>query len=326
MRLVQDAKKIRLARQAMVRAIKSGETRKVDTVLGFQGESFPAKVLWSELLGIWLYPGLIKGSRYWNAFGTGPMKKGSVDITCEVNFPLSGIDRRIAGAVVEDEANNLYIAHRGRIGGGKAGVGTQLFWDNFDGGSPTIVVDGDRETRMAMIGPLNSPKLGIHLRFFVQEVQRIKGQATADGHPDKIFRLQDFRNEFEGIKTIRITEIYQAACDHGIVVNRLRQCLKDIGCATGKDKFRDLYVHRNGKVTSLFEVKPDCSTTSLYTAIGQLFFHSLGLPSNPDRVIVLPANTPEKLIGKLKQLQLKVLLFDWNEGEPLFRNLAQTKF
>ena len=58
-------------------------------------------------------------------------------------------------------------------------------------------------------------------------------------------------------------------CDHGIVVKHLRRCLQEQGHSTGKDRFRDLYVHRKGRITSLFEVKTDTSTASIYSAVGQ---------------------------------------------------------
>ena len=102
-----------------------------------------------------------------------PVKwRSGVGITCEINFPLSGINRRVAGAVAEDAAGDLHILHRGRIGGGRAGTGAELFWAHF-AGDRVVATDGDRDTTFAVIGPVGSPKLVRGLRFFVKEVDRI---------------------------------------------------------------------------------------------------------------------------------------------------------
>jgi 5-methylcytosine-specific restriction protein A len=75
-------------------------------------------------LGIWLACDVIGKSRYWNAFGTrNPKQNKMVPIGCEINFPLFGIDRRVSGGVAEDETGRLSLVHRGRIGGGRKGIG-----------------------------------------------------------------------------------------------------------------------------------------------------------------------------------------------------------
>ena len=118
-----------------------------------------------RISGIWFGWSLIENSRYWNAFGTrSPKQSKEVPICSEMNFPLSRIDRRISGAVAEDERGGLFIVHRGQIGGGRKGIGAELFWNRFDG-SPSTVVDGDRDTEMVVVGALNSPKLLQHIQF-----------------------------------------------------------------------------------------------------------------------------------------------------------------
>jgi endonuclease III len=149
--------------------------------VGFQGESHRKNVLWSDSLGIWMLAEVIEGSRYWNAFGIeNPTRQSGVGITCEINFPLTGINRRVAGAVAEDTAGDLHILHRGRIGGGRAGIGAELFWAHF-AGDRVVATDGDRETTFAVIGSAGSPKLASGLRFFVKEVDRIKGLEVGSG-------------------------------------------------------------------------------------------------------------------------------------------------
>lgn len=179
--VVQDGKKIRRAKQALRKALKSRGGRSIAATVGFQGESWRKKVLWSDSLGIWMLAEVIEGSRYWNAFGIqNPTRRSDVGITCEINFPLSGINRRVAGAVAEDAAGDLHILHRGRIGGGRAGIGAELFWVHF-AGDRVVATDGDRDTTFAVIGSVGSPELASGLRFFVKEVDRIKGLEVRSG-------------------------------------------------------------------------------------------------------------------------------------------------
>jgi hypothetical protein len=88
--------------------------------IGHMGESFEGKVFCATNLGIWFIPRKQTGNRYWNAFGVGrPSRDAHVFSTCEINFPLQGLDRRIGGAFARDEAGKIFVVHRGKIGGGK---------------------------------------------------------------------------------------------------------------------------------------------------------------------------------------------------------------
>ena len=74
------------------------------------------------------------GNRYWNAFGTGhPYAGDTLHITCEICIPLSGVNRRIAGAFGEGQDGTVYLLHSGKIGGGKEGVGKNAFLAQFHG-------------------------------------------------------------------------------------------------------------------------------------------------------------------------------------------------
>ena len=148
-----------------------------------------------------------------------------VPICCEINFPLSGIDRRISGAVAEDESGGLFLAHRGQIGGGRKGIGAELFRNHFDG-EWSIVVDGDRETKLVVVGSIESPRLLRQIQFFIREVERIKLLAHPQDNQDspengggESIEIEDIGEEFEGTKTYTVTRKIDAACDHGIIVS-----------------------------------------------------------------------------------------------------------
>lgn len=333
LRIIADADIMKEARNQMISAFRRDGAERVSTVIGYPGGNQSSKVYWAEDLGIWLACEVIEKSRYWNAFGTwNPKQNKTVPICCEINFPLSGIDRRIGGAVAEDERGRLFLVHRGHIGGGRKGIGAELFWKHFDG-KPSIVVDGDRETELVVVGSIESPRLLRQIQFFVREVERIKKLAhSPDDHasPDNAggesVEIQDIGEEFERTKTYTVTPNIDAACDHAIIVNRLRQRLRKQGYSTGKDRFRDLYVHRNGGITSLFEVKPDTSTTSIYTAVGQLLIYSVVQTSKPKLVFVAPEELSVQARIKLEKIGIDVLGYRWLDGEPDFPGLAERQF
>src|SRR6187455_314582 len=98
-------------------------------------------------------------------------------ITCEINLPRSGADRKVAGIIVSDEAGALYLAHSGRLS--KAGFREFL----ADGVWRTMAwPDGD-ETKALVIAPLDSPRLTRLIGRFVEAVARFKEGDTPPTQP-----------------------------------------------------------------------------------------------------------------------------------------------
>jgi len=333
LRIVEDGGVIKKARDTVVRAFHWYGSEKVRTVVGYPGGHETVTAHWAEDLGVWFAGDVIANSRYWNAFGTwSPKQDKMVPICCEINFPLSGINRRISGAVAEDERGRLFLVHRGQIGGGRRGIGAELFWKHFDG-SPATVVDGDRDTEVVVVGSIDSPRFLRQIQFFVHEVDRIKLLAhpreTSGSNEEQAedgIEIKDPGEGFQGTKTYTIAQRIDAACDHGIIVRSLRRHLRKIGYSIGKDRFRDLYVHRHGRITSLFEVKPDTSTTSIYTAVGQLLLHSVGQQGHSKLVFVAPEELSAEMRRKLKTLSIEVLGYRWVDDDPEFPEIARFAF
>jgi len=334
-RVLERASEIRRVRKDILAAFRNHGAKSVRANLGFQGENVDVQVLWAEDLGIWLAPSVISGSRYWNAFGTMDPHGGSVPITCEVNLPLHGIDRRVGGIAVADEQGRTILVHRGRIGGGREGIGSELFWSHYEGKRLTVW-DGDRETDVAAVAEIGSPRFVRQVQFFVQEVERIKalvakgqpgeqGGAAPHAGPEK-FEIKAIGDEFAGTKTYTVSRTVNAVCDHGPIVKKLRELLGKRGYSTGKDTFRDLYVYHGKKVTSLFEVKPSTDRQSIYSAVGQLLLHSVDLNPRPKLFFVAPAAISASLRATLQLISIEVLGFEWEDGEPIFPGLESWKF
>ncbi len=135
LKVVEEESAIRRYQRQFVRAFRPLAEETIPVNLGHPGASVRARVSWSNRLGIWFFSRRIGTLGYWHAFGIGRPEGGAnIPITCEINFPLCGIDRRTGGAFAEDHAGRVFVVHRGKLGGGRKGIGKSLFENHYRGG------------------------------------------------------------------------------------------------------------------------------------------------------------------------------------------------
>ena len=236
-------------------------------------------------------------------------------IPCVVSVPFEDINRRVGGAFAVDGDDKVYLMHRGRIGGGRSGIGKNLFLENFRG-KWKRVQDGDVLSNLALIGAPSSPQFPYQITHFVYEVQRIK-EGVSETKPD-IQLLHTFKKEFSGKRKYKVGKV-EAECNHGRVVNNLERQLRSIGFATGNKYPIDLYVlDQNDRITVLFEIKTDSTSTSCYEAVGQLLFYAAKLPRKPLLVAVFPDSLDNHCIDTFRKIGLETLAYRWVGNEPSF--------
>lgn len=323
LRVLDNESSISKAQQRFVEQFNQFVDKRIPVKLGYPGGSFEDEVSWCAELDIWICSRTIAGSRYWNAFGIGrPAERKNVSITCEINFPLRGIDRRVAGAFVASSHGEVYVVHRGRIGGGRKGIGKSLFEENHIG-AWIDVEDGKVENTVALIGGLHSPRFARQVSHFVSEVGRIKGLVSSGSSLTGISSdVHEFREEFTGKKRYKAEKQIEAQCDHGLIVNKLVSVLRNLGLQVGNDRNRDLYiVDSTDRITTIFEIKTDISTTSLYSAVGQLMLYSIGLAGHPRLVLTIPERVGKTLENKLNELGIALLIYGWSNDEVVFGGL-----
>jgi len=325
--VVDDRQAIKRYNGQFVDSFRKAGTRTIKAIVGYRGGSELMPLYWNEHLGIWFGASTAE-RRYWNAFGTVEPREGKgVSISCEINFPMEGIDRRIGAAFVSADERDVLIVHRGRIGGGRKGIGSELFRDNFSG-SWLVTQDASRESEVAVVGALAAERSPKQIAAFVREVERIKRLRNASAGPfvQPQFQPNEFEKEHAGKRRYSLSRSIEADCDHAIVVNALRDKLATMRYTVGNDRFRDLYIHKNGLLTCLFEAKSDTSTTNIYTAIGQLYLHSANLPSRPKLFLVVPNDLDQDLERKLAKLKINVVRYSWAGDEPEFATLCSHAF
>jgi len=300
-------------------------TQAFDRKIGYHSGYNQEKVYWHDDLGFWwLLNRTVAGNRWWCCYGIeNPEHQDMLSITVETNSPFEGVNRRIGGLFVKDEAGRVYIAHSGKVGGGRPGIGKEAFWESYGGEQvETVEWPDGRESRTIVISPVDSERLPAHIARFVHEVARFKN-AAASGKPairrERLRRI--FTPEFEGQRRgyTPAGEI-EARCDHGTVVRQLYEVLTDDGHEAVNDR-RDLYILAGDEVTHLFEVKTDLSTTSLYQGVGQLMLHGAAKEPTPKRILVVPVQPDKDTRQALDRLGIGVLVFDWSDGQPVFPHL-----
>lgn len=249
--------------------------------------------------GIWFGTKDLTKSRYWNAFGFQTEEKGPLHITAEINFAHEGVNNRIGGLFAKDARTGKYfVLHRGKVGGGRKGVGKKAFKNFYDGQFVEVKQNHDfRE--VILVAGIDDPFDAVHR--FAESVRDFKETIKAGKFvkpPTTDESLVGFRPEFAGIKSGKRNAEFEYETYHGVVVNQLRQHLSEIESG-GKEfntQFVDLGFRRGNKITSLYEVKTSCNRQSIYTGIGQLMVHSSG-DKTIKKTLVLPE--PENLSGEI---------------------------
>jgi len=152
---------------------------KVKRKIGHLGMSYEVEVhsngnLWytTELLGD------RNPQRYWNAFGLESSDNPS-NIVVEINIPISRIYRRVSGFFAkESKTNDIFLLHRGGIGGGREGIGKRAFvaWCRRKRPPKWVEVDeGEGSSAYAvLVGSLTAETFLEDLTSFVRDVFEFK--------------------------------------------------------------------------------------------------------------------------------------------------------
>lgn len=324
LRIIEDKLTIKKCQKQFAKSFKDFMDEKIPVTIGHPGASFKATVLWSHRFGIWVFSKKME-TRYWNIFGIGYPDKGSgIPMTCEINFPVAGIDRRTGGALARDQMGGIYVVHRGKIGGGRKGIGKLLFEGHYRG-IWDVMEDSDTKSDVALIGALHSPHFVRQVVQFIRKVDIIK-DAAAHKSPQTEIAFNDirFREEMVGFPYGQYVASRENICDHGLVVADLAVSLKDYGLKVGNDGTHDLFVvDKKGQVTTVCHVITDTSKPGLHESIAGLLLSGLDFPNNPRLILVLPQPLDEFLETKLRHLKIELLVYEWQQDRAVFSGLRE---
>lgn len=323
LKVIEDEAVIRRCQQQFSRSFRAVADVRVPVRVGHAGASFRASVYWSRELDLWLYSKRIPEKNHWNVLGIGrPVPEGRVAITCEINFPLRGIDRKIGGALARDAEGGVFVVHRGRLGGSRKGIGKTLFGSRYRG-VWALMEDGDEEAAVAVVGALQSPRFTRQLGQFVRKVQRMKDLAASrDSQMAIAFPEVAFREECSGEATLPAPADLYHLCDRSLVAQDLAEALQSQGVRAGNDDARDCFaVDREGRPCILFRVLAGLQDGEILEGAARLLMDRVSLPEKPRIALVVPATLPAELDGPLRALGLEVLPYAWQGDRAVFPDL-----
>ena len=179
---------------------------------------------------------------------------------------------------------------------------------------------------------IDDANLGSHISDFAIEIRRAAYLVMGDNQTDSISKskpgkahppdkkspldaaLNGYYDEFIGKTIIRRATQVTMNCRHGSVVKELRNKLKSMGTQY-KSVAMDLVVETDKEVF-LYEVKTGYDSQSIYTGIGQLYFHAAALTRNFHgkkvvRHLVIPfAPAAANRETVCKELGIKIVTFN----------------
>ncbi len=326
--VIEDKKEVSLAHRKLEQKLISQSTKHGKINVGYPGGHDIVMSYWFAKQKFWW--ALKKYSWvYWNSFGietndNEPQwnSNHSHNITCEFNLSPSGKRSKKAGCFVKDENGKIYLAHTGKIGGGRKGIGKSAVEENYSGLKQWYDVSGSAgPKKVIIISGLDDRQLLSNLAFFVHEIKKIKELAVRGKlHKKPRFLLKNFNKEFEGKRNpYTPSQTIHANVSHGTIVNSLEMLAQKHGFRTFYNRATDLYLENKYGKTVMLEIKTDVSTESKYKAIGQLIYNSKRPGAGkPALIAVFPSDIDSEFKKILSDLKIKLISYRWKNEQPMF--------
>lgn len=240
-----------------------------------------------------------------------PQSDDWMEIAVQLNFPAGEYNRRKAGAFVTDGNGDVFVAHRGRLTRGHAGLKMEGVFREFS--SKTIeATDKESKSRLILISALDDPDLADRLWEFGVEAREVAtrlaeaqyDQSTiddADAPPKRsspMLKLRAYFDEYAGESNSKGHGGGTRTVEHGDIVKALEAQLRETGQSQKAQAIDLAIVKEEENRVDLYEVKTSARTTDIYTGVGQLLIHGecinsrLKMPVH--RFLVLPANPNEE--------------------------------
>ena len=262
-------------------------------------------------------------SQYWCPYGLGEPKENQTTTgRCQINYPLNGINRKVAALLAKDNAGKYYLLHSGAVGGGISGNGREGFLNFFQGDKQEVVVNNE-VIEYCLIGCISATDFIENLKLFIQSVYDFKASNKTATKGTKTKKELD-TDEYAGIKTYGLpARTVVASNKHALVFKALKEELIQLGLKPKRDRLRDLFTadKNTKKIELLFEIKSKPDRQSLYTAIGQLMMY--GIIDKPKCFFVFPDKINTELIADLKKLNIETIRFREKNKKITFLDLSK---
>ncbi|MEI7873224.1 MAG: hypothetical protein WCK95_13935 [Alphaproteobacteria bacterium] len=252
-------------------------------------------------------PGKTTGARHALLLGHAahpPTRRES--ITCEINLPLGGADRKVAGIIAADAEGMLYLAHSGRMGGARTGQRKAGFRDFLADGvwRPLVWPDGG-ESEALIVAPLDSPRLTRLLGQFVDSVRRYKSGEAPVARTGLCVEAAP-------------VDSATAACDRRLVDGALHEELVKRGLFGGA---ADLFSLRGERPQPLFALVVDGRPEELALAVGALSLAQARGGRDVRTILIASAALLARDGAALQTLPFACVSFRWRGARAIFDGL-----
>lgn len=159
--------------------------------IGFPGGNWDCNIRYNTK--IWFYTYVIDSDestspRFWNGFGlTETLNESkSNNIITEINIPSNGLNKRVSGFFARDENNQVNLFHRGRLGGGRKGIGKNAFL-NWSANSLRKVKTEKYDDYAILVGKINGNDFIDKVFELLTDISNFKYYITAAPDEDSVF-------------------------------------------------------------------------------------------------------------------------------------------
>lgn len=341
---ITDVREIASAQHALERQLNSELRYKRTRKIGYPSGHFTTDVRFEASSGndvMWWSGGVSdSGENFFNFIGRGDPQSGAMlTIDLQVNLPARRFSRTHGGAFVRDnDTGEIFVAHRGIVTRGNSRVPKKVLLQEVDVTSRTVTSDvTPYSIDLLIAAPVDTNNLSHELREFALEIRRAanvfgeRGSATRHGNRSNSAAaswqkiLGDYFEEFSGSRTVVRSGTTTFNWRHGKVVGSLRKALAGRGQCY-KSNLLDLALDMGDRI-SIFEVKTNASTQSVYTGLGQLFAHgALVKKEFPEkkmtRCLVMPARSLSRIhTDTCRALSIEVVTFEERGADFRFSGL-----
>ena len=325
-KIITEKSKLQKANVLLLRILKKGCRENFSREVGFRSGQASIMLRWNEKNSFW-HGEKKQQNHYWICFGdTYPEDDKKFNIIVEINTPRAPSHGR-AGLFLEDDKGRIYIAHTGRVGGGREGVNKTNFISYYlkrDGRVTNIA----KNRKVVVLGELNDT-LPKKIASYVKMVRQFKDDAAnkaiktqpsrkEDLNQRKLFKGKRLKLKFSGTLKIKNKKYREIEIIHDSIIGDF--CKKIPSIDLWYDQERDLFIKNNKEAMKiLYEFKTDTSTSSLYSAIGQLIIHGWKQKPRPKLIMVLPGMPKDQTTKQaLKELKIHVLPYKWDGRVAVF--------
>lgn len=106
-----------------------------------------------------------------------------IEIAVQLNFPAGTYNRRTAGVFVKDGRGDIFVAHRGKLTKGNAGLPKDKVFREF-AATTVEAADNGKTSRVILIAGLKAPDLADRLWVFAEEAREVATRLSEARHGD----------------------------------------------------------------------------------------------------------------------------------------------